>query len=211
MAVLLPLIFVASCIIFLSLSYAWLQRRVSTVSRPTIYSILEAAAMPAYRQSLSQLRKEISRARRYQRPLAIVVIQINATFSRPHKGGVNEESVVQVDQSGELQPLEFVLCGSIFRDALRETDIATYDGVKKQFVIWLPESTKKDTIEIVKRLRNVVGKNIADNLSTGMAEFPEDGLIIEDLVNRAMERLNRQTSTAPLDGKKNRSALVRPS
>jgi len=209
MVVSLPLIVISACIVFILLFVLWLQRRGSTVSRQTIYSILEAAAIPAYRQSLPQLRKEISRARRYQRPLAIVVIQINPTFSREHKGRVNEDSVVHANQARELQPLEFVLCGSIFRDALRDSDITTYDGVKKQFVIFLPECTQKDTMHIVERLRNVVGKNIADNLSTGIVEFPDDGLIIEDLVNRAMERLNRQPTTALLDGKKKRSGLVR--
>ena len=131
MAVSLSLIFVFGCIVFMFIIYLWLQLRASTVSRQTIYSILEAAAIPAYRQSLPQLRKEISRARRYERPLAIAVIKINATFSRKHKITVNEEYVVQPNQPGELQPLEFVLCGSIFRDALRETDITAYDGVKK--------------------------------------------------------------------------------
>jgi len=211
MALSFALIFVFGCIALMFLLFLWLQRRSSAVSRETIYSILEAAAIPAYRQALPQLKKEISRARRYQRPLSIVVIRIRPTSSREHKGGANEDSVVQANEPHELQPLEFVLCGSIFRDALRESDITTYDGGKKQFVMSLCECRTKDTTQIVERLINVVGKTIGDNVSIGSVEFPDDGLIIEDLVNRAMERLNRQPTTVPLGGQKKRSALVRPS
>jgi len=211
MVVLLPLLFVFGCIVFMFLLYLWLHRRASAVSRETIYSILEAAAIPAYRQSLPLLRKEISRARRYQRQLAIVVIQMDPTFSQEHKSQVNEDSVVQANQARELQPLEFVLCGSIFRDALRESDITTYDAVNKQFVMSLSECTQKDTIHIVRRLITVVGKTIGDNLSIGILDFPADGLIIEDLVTGAMQQLNRQPTTASLDGRKTRTDLVRPS
>jgi GGDEF domain-containing protein len=198
----LSLVFLAG-IAFILLISSWLQYRTRAVGRQIINSILEAAAIPAYRQSLPQLRKELSRARRLQSPLAIVVIQLN---SREHKDATNEGSVDQSNQLHELQLLEFVLCGSTFRDALRETDIATYDGVKKQFVISLPESTKKDAIQSVKRLKDVVSKATADHLSVGIAEFPEDGLIIEDLINRATERLNPETAIAVLDGQIKRHA-----
>lgn len=205
MAVSLPIVFLGGIAIILLLS-SWLQYRNRAVSRRTINSVLEAAAIPAYRQSLPQLRKEVSRARRLQRPLTIVVIQLNGAFSQGHKGSINVGSVDQSNQLNELQLVEFVLCGSIFRDALRETDITTYDGVKKQFVISLPESTKNDATQSVERLRGLVSKSIADGLSVGIVEFPEDGLIIEDLISRAMDRLNPETKIAALTGEIKRRA-----
>ncbi len=213
MAVSLPLVFLGGIvlvflggIILIILVSSWRQHRGRAVSRRTINAVLEAAAIPAYRQSLPELRKELSRVRRLQRPLTIVVIQLNGAFSQGHKGLINVGSVNQSNQLDELQLVEFVLCGSIFRDALRETDITTYDGVKKKFVIVLPESTKKDAIQSVKRLKDVISKAIADHLSVGIAEFPEDGLIIEDLINRATDRLNPETTIAVLEGQIERRA-----
>ena len=205
MAVSLALVFLGG-IAFILLISSWLRYRSRAVGRQTINSILEAAAIPAYRQSLPELRKELSRVRRLQRPLAIVVMQLNGVFSRRHEGSINEPPVDQSNHLDELQLVEFVLCGSIFRDALRETDITTYDGVKKKFVIVLPESTKKDAIQSVKRLKDVISKAIADHLSVGIVEFPEDGLIIEDLINRATDRLNPETTIAVLEGQIERRA-----
>lgn len=142
-----------------------------------------AQAVPSYRSMLPQLTKEISRARRLERPMTLVAIRPMSALLGRHSHDT---------QSSHLDPIEFLFCGFALCDALREIDIAAYDGANNQFVVALPESTKKQAQLAVNRLNEIIGDRIASQLHVGIAEFAEDGLIIEDLIKRAMAPTNRE-------------------
>ncbi|MDH3691644.1 MAG: hypothetical protein OEU36_19550 [Gammaproteobacteria bacterium] len=94
--------------------------------------------------------------------------------------------------SYHLDTIRFWLSGCALRDALREIDVAAYDGANNQFVVALPESTEKQALLAVNRLNDIIGDRIATQLYIGVAEFPEDGLIMEDLIKHAMDPTNRE-------------------
>ena len=133
------------------------------------FMIAQAAAINSYRKSLPELQREVARARRSERPLSVVVV-------RPLRHNGSDDN--------QLSRIEFLLCGRIFRDAVRELDFTTYDGARDQFIIVLPESTESQTRHAIERLSGLVGKAV-DHLSFSAATFPEDGLTVEDLVVRA--------------------------
>lgn len=164
--------------------------------RSTIPLKSMAQAVPSYRSILPQLTKEISRARRLERPMTLVAIRpMSALLRKQKKAGMSPEEETKHShdtQSSHLDPIEFLFCGFALRDALREIDIAAYDGANNQFVVALPESTKEQAQLAVNRLNEIIGDGIASQLHVGIAEFAEDGLIIEDLIKRAMAPTNRE-------------------
>ena len=158
--------------------------------RRTLSEIVEAAAIPAYRHLLPRLNKEIARSRRFKHPLTVIAIGTNNNGSshvnKPLNGMPVLNGEVYANNPEQLTQLGFFLCGTVFRDAVREIDITSYDGAHNQFVIALPETPKPKAIQMVNRLTYMVGEQIADHLSVGIAEFPTDGLIISDLLEVAM-------------------------
>lgn len=170
--------------------------------RKIIDSILDAAAIPVFRHSLPQLRKEIARVRRYQHSLSVIVVQpkSSALVKREKNGHVKTDKKAIKNgkhSNGELtriSQIEFMLCGPIFRDALREVDRTTYDGANNRFILILPESTKIQAVQTVNRLKRIMGDKLFDKLQIGLSEFPKDGLIIEDLVGRAMPAAGQKIS-----------------
>jgi hypothetical protein len=136
-----------------------------------IQFIAQVAGIPSYRKSLPRLQTELARGRRFQRPLSVIVI-------RP------KEMLPLVSVDG-LNRVQFLLCGAMFRDALRQVDVATYDSIRNQFVIVLPESTKLQAAQAANRLTELIDKSTADQLKFGTVTFPDDGLSIEDLIIKA--------------------------
>lgn len=137
----------------------------------------QPASLPSYRDMLPQLQKELSRARRLERPLSVVVIRSGTPIK-------DANSCTDDDLNG-LNQSEFLLSGPIgpiFGRAFRDIDCATYDGTSKQYVIVLPETTKPQAIQLVKRLNRLLGEKLASRLAVGLSEFPSDALCLEDLV-----------------------------
>jgi hypothetical protein len=79
---------------------------------------------------------------------------------------------------------EFFLCGKVIRDALRDIDITSYAAVNNQFIIVLPESTKSEAEDALRRIKRLAGRG-ANQFLAEVAEFPNDGLILDDLVLHA--------------------------
>ncbi|MFQ6112846.1 MAG: hypothetical protein ACE5NG_02025, partial [bacterium] len=101
-------------------------------------------------------------------------------------------SVESYNQMMQTIRLVFSLVGSILRESLRESDIATYDVTNNQYIVLLPESNKLQAMQTVMRLKKLLFKRTAGHLVAGIAEFPTEGLIIEDLVHSAMEACNHK-------------------
>ncbi len=159
-------------------------------------SELQLGAVPTYRSTLKKLSNELARVRRYDRPLSMVVLRLESDqllvdlkrslVAERGNGGV--ESYNQVMQTIQLV---FSLVGSILKESLRESDIATYDVSNNQYIIMLPESTQEQASLTVTRLKKLLFKRTAGHLVAGIAEFPVDGLIIDDLVKSAVAACNK--------------------
>ena len=160
------------------------------IDRRTISQLIKAAAISPFRKSLPHLNKEIARSRRFQHPLAIISIGLNGNIVPkgldPDHDSSLLHSEMDIQQNGFWNHIGFILCGPIFRDALREIDITAYDWVRNQFVIALPETTKLQAMQTITRLKQIVEENVANHFVVGVAEFPQDGLIISELLDSAM-------------------------
>lgn len=152
----------------------------------------QTAGVPIYREALGALSLELRRARRYERPLAVVVLgpdSPRAMIGRPN----NRNADLQVPPSAHLI---FFLLGAFLRDSMRETDIVTYAAEHHLYVAVLPETTKQQVSRAICRLGQVFYDRTSMLLQVGVADFPKDGLTIEDLLSSAHQSLHSE----PLPG-----------
>ena len=176
---------------FISLLYLW--QRNKKPSRYIESAFLDAASIPSFRNSIELLNKELSRARRSHSPLSIIVIEYHPTesgFNSSRQGG-NSESLRIISRGRERDITDFLLCGKVIREALRDIDITSYAAVKNQLIIVLPESTKSEAEDALRRIKGIIGMG-ADQWRAEVAEFPNDGLILEDLVAHAANLLSNE-------------------
>ncbi|MCG8607907.1 hypothetical protein MJD09_23340 [bacterium] len=139
--------------------------------------------------------------RRYNRPLTIAVLKIESDqllidlkrnliseLDDSERRGNSYGHIIRTIQ------LVFSLAGSLLGESLRESDMATYDVATNQYIIALPECDTAQAMQTVHRLKKLLFKRTAGHLVEGVAEFPKDGIIIEDLVYKAMEAIRQKSS-----------------
>lgn len=135
--------------------------------------------------------RELNRAKRYEKPLALVMMDVddfkkfNDTYGHPHGDKV------------------LAAMGEILNEALRNSDLAfRYGG--EEFIVLLPETDFSNALQVAERLRELVERKSAAFLrgiashgvtvSVGVAVFPRDGETrgelfknVDDLLYRAKE------------------------
>jgi hypothetical protein len=177
-----------ACLIFWGWLLAWRKRKMALA----LMSGLGArgqGAIASYRRSLPQLRFALSRARRYQHPITLAVMSLGreqlVQSIRNLAGGWTHANLAS--------HFYFSFIGSLLRDNLRESDIVTYDAAADQYVLLLTETPAAEAKNAILRLNGLVFKHTAVYLRIGIAEFPVDGLIVEDLVTCAQAKCNGQS------------------
>lgn len=179
----------------------WLEKRNRKYNNPVISSFLDAASIPSFRNSIGKINQELSRARRSHSSLSVLVISLQKSepVVKTKQPAKNSELQKILSLQKETNVTDFLLCGTVMRDALRDIDIITYAAANFQYIIVLPESTKLKAEYALTRIKEVVGRSTAAQFNAGIAEFPNDGLILEDLVAYATNSMNNESSMAHLD------------
>jgi len=114
------------------------------------------------------LHRELARARRFNQPLSLLLLEIDK-FKQ-----VN-------DTYGHLKGDEALRClARIMTGTCRKMDIAARFG-GDEFALILPQTTKQDAMKVAQRLRERLEQYRLDGhirltLSIGLAAFPEDGV-----------------------------------
>jgi diguanylate cyclase (GGDEF)-like protein len=130
--------------------------------------------------------EEVSRASRYNRPLTLVMIDIDhfKTFNDSHGHSAGDEALR--------------ILASIMRSSFRQSDItARYGG--EEFVVILPETDATVSTEKLEKLRQLIentpipvsGHGVVEKLtiSAGLACFPKDGPSATQILDAADRRL----------------------
>jgi hypothetical protein len=142
----------------------------------------DAPGVPLTQRARPQLAGELARARRYQRPLTVGVMRLDtdAPGEWPHLG-------LACGGNGTVLHNQLLFChvGAILREAMRGSDLVTYDARQAQYVLLFPESTKSQAVQAARRLRLLVYTRACLRVCIGLAEFPIDGLTLEDLLTMA--------------------------
>jgi hypothetical protein len=142
----------------------------------------EALEVPTFRRMLPQLAVELRRARRFERPLAVVVLS-------PELDTLPGRSTTWIKVSARpanWNLTQYLLLGSFLRNATREIDVVTAVPESLLYASLLPETTKEGAVGAIARLRQGFLQCGGVGLRSGVAEFPLDGFTIEDLYNSAL-------------------------
>ena len=135
----IPLVFFS----FLIFSLSWRLRNAEAAFVRAASLASKTAGISLFRHSLPELTQEVARARRYQRPLSIVVLgmerdQLSEYMSSLFGHGGNGNGAYRDRLLVRAAQLVTVVLGPVLRDVLRETDIVTYLAAEDRYVILLP-------------------------------------------------------------------------
>jgi hypothetical protein len=152
-------------------------------------SIMDALALSAFPNRAhdieaegQRIKIELTRSRRYHRPLSLVVIESESEDQK-----TTREMLKSVQQD-LLNRFTSARVGQIIDDRIRQTDLVLRDH-RGRFVILCPETNLENTILLAKRIAQAVRERTNLHVLWGVAAFPEEALTFDDLLQKASERL----------------------
>jgi hypothetical protein len=165
---------------------ALLFRRRSAASRGRNDHV--TPVIPAYRSALPSFRGELNRVRRYDRSLALIVLQLDEDLAlgpSPVPDGMSARDAASAGQNRTIMRVMFWNVGYALRDLLRESDLAACDVSRMRYVVLLPEADQQEGLTMAERLAGQILEHLDVPLRTGVAAYRVDGLTVDDLVECA--------------------------
>lgn len=158
-------------------------------------SIMDALALSAFPNRArdidsehQRIKIELTRSRRYHRPLSVLVIQMESD------GEKMTREMLRSVQHDLLSRFSSARIGQIIDDRIRQTDLVMRD-YKGRFVILCPETDLPSTSLLGKRISLAIEERTNLRVLWGAAAFPEEALTFDDLLQKARERLVHSTPT----------------
>lgn len=136
-----------------------------------------------FAEEQSAMYREIKRARRYERPLAVMALKVDDEAIEAAL-----PQIVKDVQNAMMK--EYTLAGiaRTLNDNLQGFDIiATW---KNHFLVVLPETPAQAVPHIALRLKNAVKSKLGVQLQIGAASLHNQAMTFERLINLAMENAN---------------------
>jgi hypothetical protein len=154
--------------------------------------LLAGAGVPTYRQALPQMAAELARARRYGRPLSIVLVS---------SGGPQAADGAPAALAGwggqPASPLGPVVLASLLREVMREEDLISYAAARQRCLVMMPEVALEDAQQAVERVTAICAHRFGLSVRAGIAAYPVDGWTLEDLITRAEATETHRTWSEP--------------
>lgn len=152
-------------------------------------SIMDSLAMSAFPSRSRELdsenqriKIELTRSRRYHRPLSVVVIE---TESEDEK---TTREMLKSIQQDLLSRFSAARVGQIIDDRLRQTDLVLRDH-RGRFIVVCPETDFANAALLAKRISQAIKERTNMGVLWGVAAFPEEALTFDDLLQKARQRL----------------------
>lgn len=152
-------------------------------------SILDAMALGAFPNRVQnmeevskQIKLEITRSRRYHRPLCLIVLNIGQTKE------ISVDKLILNIQHDLTNRFSFARIGQVIDEHIRQTDIVFRDQ-RNRFLVLCPETNYENAMILAYRISAAVKNRTNVSLSYGAASFPDDALNFDDLMDVAVSRL----------------------
>lgn len=196
----LPL-FLMACfgLALLGIVYLWC-RNMAVPARPQYRAEMKSSV-----QDLSRARPlmemEMERARRLGYTLAIIAVDAQESD--------RSEVVLASPDSRNLQKIGGESCGvdavlqraTLLQETLRMIDIPAYDEENQRIVIMLPGSNNVHASQTAIRISDELQKKFGIGILSGCADFPEDGLLLDDLIACASSRIGQPDNVVRIHGR----------
>lgn len=152
-------------------------------------SIMDALALSAFPHRAhdidaenQRIKIELTRSRRYHRPLSVLVIQFESEDDKTTR------EMLKTVQHDLLSRFTFARVAQIIDDRIRQTDLVMRDH-KGRFIVLCPETDLGNASLLAKRIAQAIEERMSLTVQWGVAAFPEEALTFEDLLQKARERL----------------------
>src|SRR5215216_2332360 len=153
---------------------------------------LASDAFPHRAQELDEgsqrVKIELNRSRRYQRPLSLLLIEVDPEHQRSN-GEVLKS--IQIDIVNRFTSARV---GQIIDERIRQTDLVLRDK-RWRFVILCPETDLSAGLLLARRIAEAVQEKTGLAILWGVAAFPEEALTFDDLLRKARQRLTQGSVT----------------
>ena len=152
-------------------------------------SVMDALALSAFPNRANdidsenqRIKIELTRSRRYHRPLSLVVIESESEDEKTTR------EMFKSIQHDLLNRFTSARVGQIIDDRIRQTDLVLRDR-RGRFIVLCPETDLEDASLLAKRIAQAVKERTSLHVLWGVAAFPEEALTFDDLLQKARERL----------------------
>ncbi|KPJ89079.1 MAG: hypothetical protein AMJ53_16110 [Gammaproteobacteria bacterium SG8_11] len=154
-----------------------------------VESILDELSESAYPNRVLEIDEagerinvEITRSRRYNRPLIVLVVQLQEILK---KGSLHKFEKIQKDL---LTRFAMAKAGQIISETVRQTDLIVRDRTG-EFVIICPETDFDTSNTLVERIQRGIEETMGCAVELGSASFPDESLAFDELLQKAKRRL----------------------
>lgn len=162
-------------------------------------SVMDALALSAFPNRAhdidsenQRIKTELTRSRRYHRPLSLVVIESESDDDK------STREMLKSIQYDLMHRFTSARVGQIIDDRIRQTDLVLRDH-RGRFVILCPETDLASVTLLAKRISQAIKERTDLNILWGVAAFPEEALTFEDLLHKARGRLVHFTQSTTKD------------
>ncbi|MFG0332347.1 MAG: hypothetical protein ACF8TS_03200 [Maioricimonas sp. JB049] len=149
-----------------------------TESAAELVQIVRGREVPQLIDVEAAMQREIRRARRHERPLAMVTI-------RPQKTSISESMERLVRELEDDLARRYALGGlaELLLNETKSNNIVAWDG--KQFLLLLPETQSDQAGQMLNRIRQRIRVSLGLQVDTGLSAFPGEEITFNGLLERA--------------------------
>lgn len=134
--------------------------------------------------ALEEIQTELSRSRRYHRPLALVVITPELDLHKAEFQGAPRAVQKHLASKYILAQI-----AEIIEKEARRTDIIIKQNKPDRFIVLCPETQSSNTNTLIRRVVEKTREQVGVQVGFGVASFPEEALTFEELLQKAEAKL----------------------
>jgi hypothetical protein len=142
----------------------------------------------AFSDAQTTMYRELQRARHHERPLSLVVIQIDDASMKMEIPKVAEEIRLSMTKKFMLAKVAHVLDDNL----PRFHSFALRDNC---FIAAMPETTTEEASELIQSIGAIAATNLGLTLYSGVASLSSDATTFEALVDLAEQKMNQARTT----------------
>ncbi len=144
-------------------------------------------------EAIEDIRMELVRSRRHQRPLTVMVIE-----AKPESIRAVLHRTVQEVQRAMMTRYVVTSLARVIGNQLRRTDMVLDQRDRGRFVILSPDTNVASSSVVVGRIQAAAAEQLGVSIACGLASFPDDALTFEELVHQAEGHLQESMEITKL-------------
>ena len=134
-------------------------------------------------EAMGLIRNEVTRSRRYHRPLALLIFQASPENKDTYR------ELFRTFQRDLLNRFSSARMGQLIGERIRQTDMLLRDRVGR-FVVLCPETSKESALLLGERIYDALKNSTDLQITWGCSSFPDEALTFDDMVERARAQSN---------------------